>query len=117
MDIISELKELNVNTDEALSRFMNNRDLYVKMLMKFPANIEKLAVLCLIDTGDYKGATENAHTIKGVTGNLSLTPLYTGYTEIVNRLRADDPEEARKILVDLMPVQEQILSCIKKYIQ
>lgn len=116
MDIIEELKALDVNTDEALLRFMNNSELYKKMLLKFPPNIEKLEVMSFIDAGDYKTATENAHTIKGVTGNLSLTPLYTGYTEIVNLLRADKPDEARKILVDLLPVQEQIISCINKYL-
>lgn len=116
MDIIEELKALDVNTDEALMRFMNNKELYKKMLLKFPPNIEKLEVMSFIDAGDYKTATENAHTIKGVTGNLSLTPLYAGYTEIVNLLRAEKPDEARKLLVDLLPVQEQIISCINKYL-
>lgn len=116
MDIIEELKALDVNTDEALARFMNNRELYKKLLLKFPPNVEKLEVMSLIDAGDYKKATENAHTIKGVTGNLSLTPLYTGYTEIVNLLRADKPDEARIILADLLPVQERIVSCINKYV-
>ncbi len=115
MDLIAELKEMKVDTDEAINRFMNNSALYEKMLLKVPANIEKLPVLSFMDAGDYSTAVANAHTIKGVAGNLSLTPLYTAYTEIVNLLRADKPDEARKVLVDILPVQEQMVSCIKKY--
>lgn len=115
MDLLTELKELGVKTDEALVRFMNNAALYERMLLKFPPNIEKLEVLSYIDSGDYDTAVTNAHTIKGVVGNLSLTPLYTAYTEIVNLLRAGNPEGARQMLVETLPIQEQIVSCIKKY--
>ncbi|MGN1111208.1 MAG: Hpt domain-containing protein [Oscillospiraceae bacterium] len=115
MGLLEELKGLNVNTEEALVRFMNNASLYERMLLKLPKNIEALEVLSHIDSGDYNTAVTNAHTIKGVVGNLSLTPLYTAYTEIVNLLRADKPQEARQILVDALPVQEEILNCIKKY--
>jgi hypothetical protein len=44
-----------------------------------------------------------------------LTPLYEAYTEIVDLLRAGKPEEARKILKDILPVQEQILNTINQY--
>lgn len=115
MGLMEELKELNVNTEEALVRFMNNASLYERMLLKLPKNIEDLDVLSYIDSGDYNAAVTNAHTIKGVVGNLSLTPLYTAYTEIVNLLRAEKPQEARQILVDTLPIQEEILNCIKKY--
>ncbi len=113
MALLDELKELKVNTDEAILRFMNNSSLYERMLLKLPPNIEKLEVLSYIESGDYKTATENAHTIKGMVGNLSVTPLYTAYTEIVNLLRADKPDEAKALLVETLPIQEEINSCIK----
>lgn len=58
---------------------------------------------------------ESAHAIKGATGNLSLTPLYKAYTDIVDLLRQDKPEEARKVLLDILPVQAQIIEVINKY--
>lgn len=115
MALLDELKDLKVNTDEALNRFMNNSSLYERMLLKFPPNLEKLEVLSFIEAGDVKTATENAHTLKGIAGNLSLTPLYTAYTEIVNLLRADKPDEAKAILVETLPIQAEINACIKKY--
>ena len=94
---------------------MNNEALFERLLKKVPENIEKLEVLSFIEAGDYATALSNAHTIKGVTGNLSLTPLFTAYSDIVALLRADKPDEAKQTLVEILPLQEEIVSCIKKY--
>ena len=115
MDLITELKEMGADTEDALERCLRKPELCQKLLQKVPANIEKLEVLPFIDAADYQTAETNAHTIKGVAGNLSLTPLYTAYTEIVNLLRANKPEAAREVLVDILPVQEQFVACIKRY--
>ncbi len=114
MDLINNLKSLGVDTDEALNRFMNNSSLYIRMLGKFTANAQSLEILPFIEDGDIDTAKENAHTLKGVTGNLSLTPLYNAYTEIMNCLRSDDIETATAILEKILPVQEQIIDCIEK---
>lgn len=115
MSKIDELKSLGVDIEEALDRFMGNGALYEKMLNKLTAAVRDVQVLPFFEAGDHKTALENAHALKGVTGNLSITPLYKGYTEIVDELRADNPEKARKILDDILPVQEQIIACIEKY--
>ncbi|MGN1422094.1 MAG: Hpt domain-containing protein [Oscillospiraceae bacterium] len=116
MDLITELKEMGANTDEGIERCMNKPELYERLLKKAPANIEKLEVLSLLDAGNIQTALSNAHTIKGVVGNLSLTPLYTAYVEIVNLLRADKPAEAREVLVGILPAQERMIACIKRYL-
>ena len=115
MDLLTELKALGADINDGLTRCMNNEALFERLLKKVPENIEKLEVLSFIETGDYATALSNAHTIKGVTGNLSLTPLFTAYSEIVALFRADKPDEARQMLVEILPVQEEIISCIKKY--
>ena len=64
----------------------------------------------------YEDIIEKAHAIKGATGNLSLTPLHNAYDEVVNLLRAGKPEEARKVLRDILPVQNEIYACIKRHV-
>ena len=93
-------------------RFMNNEKIYVKMLSKFPAHAEKLPVMPYLEAGDYSTAVENAHTLKGLTGNLSLTPLYEAYDEIVKALRANEPEKAQARLTEVLPVQQAIIDCL-----
>lgn len=115
MSKIDDLKALGVNVDEALERFMGNGALYEKMLNKLTNAVKDVQVLPFFEAGDHKTALENAHALKGVTGNLSVTPLYKGYTEIVDELRAGNPEKARTVLDGILPVQEQIIECIEKY--
>lgn len=111
--MIAELESQGCNMQEALARFMGKKALLEKMMVKLPASIEPLEVLSFIDSGNIEQATANAHTIKGVTGNLSVTPLYTAYTEIVNLLRAGKSAEAKELLLKTLPVQEKLLEIIK----
>lgn len=112
MSLTEKLKEYGVNVAEALERFMGNEAIYEKTLKKFPAAAESHTVVEYIKSGDSKTAVANAHTLKGVTGNLSMTPLYTAYVEIVNLLRAGENDKALAELEKILPLQEKIIDCI-----
>jgi FOG: HPt domain len=115
MGLLEDLKALNVNVDEGLERMMGNSSLYERMLVKFIKVMNDLEVSPDFDNNDYAEIIEKTHTIKGASGNLSITPIYEAYTEIVNLLRSDKPDEAKQILRDILPVQKEILACIEKY--
>lgn len=115
MGMIEELEEMGTNTGEALKRFLNNGALYEKMLKKLPDSMKGKQVMEAIEAGNIETAIEIAHTMKGVLGNLSITPLYEAYTKIVALLRQNDEEEAKRILKDSFPVEEQLIACIEKY--
>jgi HPt (histidine-containing phosphotransfer) domain-containing protein len=112
--LLDELKELGVDTEEACQRVMGKTDFYERMLKKFVATALDLEVMSYLQEGDYEKALEHAHTMKGVTGNLSLTPLFSAYTDIVAALRANENEKAKQLLEDILPVQESIIACIER---
>lgn len=116
MSMTEELKALGVNTDEGIARFVNNAALYEKMVKRFVESAETVRVAEFLEAGDIETAKANAHNLKGVTGNLSLTPLFLGYSEIMTLLRSDDTEQAKQKLAALLPVQDEIVACIRKYI-
>ena len=107
MDLLEELKELGVNVEEGLARLNKNKALYEKLLGTFTGLMD-------FDEQNYEEITERAHAIKGAAGNLSITPVYDAYTEIVNLLRAGKPREAKKVLEKILPLQQGIIRCIKK---
>lgn len=111
-DMLNELKSLGVNVEEGMKRLMNNEALYVKMLGKFLDAVKNTNVMACFESGDLEAAVSKAHNLKGVTGNLSITPLYKGYTDVVALLRAGKPDEARAALEELLPTQEKIVECI-----
>lgn len=116
MSLIEELKLLGADTDDAIVRFMDNSELYERMLKKLPKVIEDAPVMRYVESGDLDAALANAHTLKGVVGNLSITPLYNNYTEIVKLFREEKPEKAKELLTDTIKIQQDFLDCIKKYI-
>ena len=102
-----------------LGRFMGNRKMYMKFLgMLFQdENLSKLGNA--LEQGDMTSAFEAAHTLKGVTGNMGLTPLYDAVCTIVEPLRTREDREdytkmyenvrgqfkrAEKLRADLMEV-------------
>ncbi len=115
MSMLDELQEIGVDVNEGLQRFMNNTSLYEKMLRTFPNMIHSSKISPDFDDSECDDMIEKTHALKGVTGNLSLTPLFVSYTKIVDSLRRGEPEEARVELNQLLPVQEKIVNCIEKY--
>lgn len=115
MSLLEELNELGVNTQEALARMNGNASLYERMLVKFVDLMKKTDIDPDFDCNDYDDIIELTHTVKGVSGNLSITPVYEAYSEIVRLLRAGQPEEAKEVLAGIIPVQTEILNCIEKH--
>jgi len=115
MGLLSELQTVGCNINEGKERMMGNEALYEKLLKKFPSSVFNLEVMPFIEKDDIQTAISNAHTIKGVTGNLSLTPLFTNYTQIVDLLRANKVEEAKELYIATIPIQQNIVEIIQNY--
>ncbi len=117
MTLTEELGTLGVDVEGALKRLNGNAALYERLLGTFPKTLREHYVDPDFDGNDYGTTTEMAHAIKGTSGNLSITPVYEAYTKIVNLLRGGQPEEARQVLKEVLPVQEEILACIERHMQ
>jgi len=115
MNMIQELKGLGINTDEGLQRMGGNVSLYERMLVKLKDMIKESPVRMDFDCNDYSDIIEAAHTIKGASGNLAVTPIYEFYSEFLMLLREQQPEQAKKILEKALPVQDAIIDCIERY--
>ena len=85
---IDSLRAYGANVDDGMTRCMNNEAFYfclIGMALKdsrFDTLGEKIA------GGDLQAAFEEAHALKGVLGNLALTPIYNPVSEMTELLRA-----------------------------
>ncbi len=86
--MIEKLREYGVDVDTGLSRCMNKEDFYLNLVDRSlkDASFEKLS--SALESGDLDTAFEVAHALKGVMGNLSLTPIYDPICEITELLRS-----------------------------
>ena len=82
------LQSYGVNTKEGLSRCMNMEKFYFRMLGMGLKNDSFDKLEKLLAEGNLEEAFEQAHAIKGVTGNLAITPIYNKIVDITEGLRA-----------------------------
>ena len=116
MSLLEELATLGVNTEEGTKRLMGNVSLYERMMGTFHKMMTNTTIEAEeFDCGDCKELIEKTHAIKGASGNLSITPVYDAYSEIVKLLREEEPGKAKEVFENILPVQQQIIACIEKY--
>lgn len=105
---IDGLKEIGANTDEGLSRCMNNEAFYLR-LVGMAASDEHFGQLReSVEAGDLDAGFEHAHALKGVLANVSLTNVLEPIKEITEGLRArtekDYSDELDRIDAELAKV-------------
>ncbi len=96
-----ELQRNGADIKSALRSFMGKEEMYEKYLVKFLAedpNYDNLMIS--LENKDYSEAFRCAHTLKGVSINLGLTPLYQSASELTEQLREKEPEEINTESVD-----------------
>ena len=108
MITIDKLKEVGENTDEGLARCCGMEALYLRLVAMIPAeaNFDKLARA--LEDKNYDEAFEAAHALKGVLGNLSLTPMYETCSEITERLRARTDTDCAALLTELLSQRDTL---------
>ena len=116
MNLIEELNALGVDTTEALDRVMGDEDLYEMMLGMFVDALQSSPItLEEFGGGDLDDLIRKVHTLKGTTGNLSLTPLFKGYNETLVLLRGGQAGQARAEFERMLPAQAKIVDCINQH--
>ena len=116
MSLFEELKDLGVNVDEGLERVMDDEPLYEMMLGMFIDSVNGNPIeMADFDADNVDTLIERVHALKGLTGNLAMTPLFTGYMQMLELLRGGRPKEAGKEYERILPAQNAIMDCIKRH--
>lgn len=82
-----QLEESGADVEATLKRFMGNDGIYQKFLGKFPNDPNYANLGTNMESGDYEEAYKCAHALKGVVGNLGLTPIFENVSTLVEELR------------------------------
>ena len=85
---IDKLKTFGANTEEGLKRCVNKEDFYLRMVNSSLKGDQMEQLEAALKAKDLDKAFETAHTLKGVYGNLSLTPLYEPMSKMTELLRS-----------------------------
>lgn len=93
------LRECGADVETTVNRFMGNEAMYEKFLKKFTDNSNYSGLEESIQTEDYEEMFKYAHTLKGVSANLGLDPIYKAASDLTEEVRGKQPEEVNKARV------------------
>jgi len=105
---IDTLKEYGANVEEGLGRCMGKEELYLRLISTIPSEKSFDLLKDSIEAGDLGAAFEAAHALKGITGNLALTPLYDPIVEITELLRARKEMDYTELLSTILDRKEKL---------
>lgn len=106
---IESLKAFGANTEEGMSRCLNNEAFYLRLVRMIPQDRNFNRLYESIDSGDLSGAFEAAHALKGASGNLSLTPLYNKAVEITELLRNRTQMDYAPLVAEIKELHDKLV--------
>ncbi len=109
------LDEAGINYAKGLDRFMGNRALYEKFLVKFLYDGSHEEFNMALSSGDMAMAEKAIHTLKGTAGNLSMETLYQDADAAVKAIRAKaDTPEIMELAKKVDDSYERVCAAAKK---
>ncbi|MCR5650386.1 MAG: Hpt domain-containing protein [Lachnospiraceae bacterium] len=108
MITLDALKEYGADTETGLKRCMGNEALYLRLVGSVKDEPGFDALKDAIEKKDLDKAFDAAHALKGVLGNLSLTPLYDAVSGITEMLRARTDTDYSELLAKLQEARDEL---------
>lgn len=108
-----ELVGAGIHVDEGTARMMGNEDFYIRLLQEFPSDKSYARLLQALQTRDLDAARKAAHTLKGLTGDLSIAVLFIPLTEIMEALRRRDMDRALVLTEALSSQYDSVIAAIE----
>lgn len=101
---LKELKDYGCDVNGSLERVLGDEELYFFCLNEFIKDKGFQNLGKFIEEKKVEEAFGESHTLKGVAGNLGVTPMYKLLTFIVEKLRKESfdgtLEEYKKLMVE-----------------
>lgn len=113
MNIVDCYNEMGADYNDVLARMMKEERVK-KFALRFLDDPSFDLLKTSLDAKNYDEAFRAAHTIKGVSQNLSFTALYKSSHELCEALRGGKPLEDVSLYDDVVRDYEMTVAALKK---
>ena len=107
MITIEELKALGADVETGLSRCVGNEALYLKLVGMGLGDTKFEELGSTVKDGNLDKAFELCHALKGVIGNLALTPLYEALSDLTEKLRAREEADYQAMYSNIIEIRSK----------
>ncbi len=105
---LDALRAYGADVDDGLRRCMNMEAFYLRLFSSLKGDTRVEELKAAVERKDLDTAFEIAHALKGIYGNLSLTPLYRPIQEITELLRARKDMDYGPLLAEICTQKEKL---------
>lgn len=110
---LEKMRALGIDPTDGLTRCMNNEVFFFKMISMAVANDYFDTLGPALEKNDLDSAFEAAHALKGVIGNLALSPIYEPLAEMTELLRAKKEADYISMYRPIKEIRDQLLALSK----
>ena len=110
MITLDQLRAWGADIEDALPRCLNNEAFYLRLVGKAVQEPAFDRLREALEAGDLAGAFDQAHALKGVTGNLALTPIDKPVREITEHLRSRTEMDYQPLLSEILAGRDSLLA-------
>ena len=107
MITLEELRALGADVETGLSRCMGKEDLYLKLISMGLGDAKFEELGAVLEAGDLSKAFEICHALKGVIGNLAITPLYEILSTMTEKLRAREEADYQAMYSNIIEIRSK----------
>ena len=111
---MDRLAAAGIDAADALERFMGSEALLTRFLGRFLEDGNMDALRAAVATGAWDKALTASHTLKGMSGNLSMTVLYDLFTRQVALLRQPDTAGAAALMPAIEAAYQKAAAAIRE---
>jgi HPt (histidine-containing phosphotransfer) domain-containing protein len=106
-----------INIEDGLKRVLNNTKLFAKLLVKFKEDQNLAGIESALAAGDLPKAQICTHTLKGISGNLSLVELNKHVLELEAQIKAGsvNPDQMEIVKTIHAQTMQEVEKVIAKY--
>lgn len=114
-DLSAKLAPYGIDLPDAMERMDNDEALYERLALKYLKNTNYVDLVAAMEAQNYDDAYTAAHTLKGVSGNLSLAKLYKVSAAISDALYQGEYQAAAQMMPDLKAAHDKAVEGLVKW--
>ena len=113
MVTIDILNQFGADTKEGLARCLDDEEFYLDLIPEALNRDRYEDIEKYIKDKNLPAAFEVAHALKGVVGNLALTPIYEPISEITELLRAGTDTDYSDLIEKVLSERDRLSAMIE----
>ena len=107
MITVEELRSAGADVETGLSRCLGNEALYLKLVNMGLGDTKFEELGAAVNAGDLSKAFELCHALKGVIGNLAITPLFDALSDMTEKLRGREKADYTSIYSEIINIRSK----------